>query len=62
MDDVGVGKTLQFLMVITLLDYYSKVGGMTPETCPPIMQPWKKYWSIGVDVEGSEDLQDLDQE
>lgn len=60
-DDVGVGKTLQFLMVITLLDYYRKAPEMTPETCPPIMLPWKKQWSIGRKVNDSEELEDLDE-
>jgi len=61
-DDVGVGKTLQFLMVIALLDYYRNATAMTPSTCPPIMLPWKKQWSVGRREEGKEEFVDLDEE
>lgn len=66
MDDVGVGKTLQFLMVITVLDYYRRVlkgtPKKTPTSCPAVMQPWKKQWSIGRKADDSEELVDLTQE
>jgi hypothetical protein len=61
-DDVGVGKTLEFFMVITLLEHYRHFGDLTPSTCPPVMQPWKKYWSTGRRMEGSDQPVDCNAE
>jgi len=60
-DDVGVGRTLTFLMVITLRHHFSSNRKIYEERGHPgCMAAWKKPWSVGKLVGAEKDGQEIE--